>query len=135
MSGIDLKNKNFVESLKIFEDDRKIDPDFIIDVLKEAIVKTYQKHIDAPAAEIRVEVTPKEMKIYHDLEVVEDDSDKYDETLDIFLSDAKKINPDAKVGDTIAMEVDFNEIGRSSISVAKNMLKQKIKKYEKSETL
>ncbi len=131
MSGIDLKNKNFVESLRIFEDDRKIDPDFIIDVLKEAIVKTYQKHIDAPAAEIRVEVTPKEMKIYHDLEVVEDDSDKYDETLDIFLSDAKKINPDVKVGDTIAMEVDFNEIGRSSISVAKNMLKQKIKEYEK----
>lgn len=131
MSGIDLKNKNFVESLRIFEDDRKIDPEFIIDVLKEAIVKTYQKHIDAPAASVRVEVTPKEMKIYHELEVVDDDSDKYDETLDIYLSDAIKVNPDAKIGDIIAMEVDFNEIGRSSISVAKNMLKQKIKEYEK----
>lgn len=131
MSGIDLKNKNFVESLRIFEDDRKIDPEFIIDVLKEAIVKTYQKHIDAPAASVRVEVTPKEMKIYHELEVVDDDSDKYDETLDIYLSDAVKVNPDAKIGDIIAMEVDFNEIGRSSISVAKNMLKQKIKEYEK----
>lgn len=131
MSGINLKSKGFLESIRVFEDDRKISSDFIIDVLKEAVVKTYQKHIDAPAAVVRVEVESKEMKIYHELTVVEDESDKYDETLDIELSEARTINPDAKIGDIISKEVDFNEIGRSSISVAKNMLKQKIKEFEK----
>ena len=131
MSGINLKSKGFIDSLRLLEDDRHISSDFIIDVLKEAIVKTYQKHIDAPAAVVRVEVESKEMKIYHELTVVEDESDKYDETLDIELSDARAINPDAQIGDVISQEVDFNEIGRSSISVAKNMLKQKIKEFEK----
>lgn len=131
MSGINLKSKDFIEGMRVFEDDRKISSDFILEVLKEAIVKTYQKHIDAPAAVVRVEVEPKEMKIYHDLTVVDNDSDKYDETLDIFYDDAILINKDAKIGDVISKEVDFNEIGRSSISVAKNMLKQKVKEYEK----
>ncbi len=131
MSGINLKSKEFLESLRLFEDDRKISADFVIDTLKEAIIKTYQKHIDAPAAVIRVEVEGKEMKIYHDLTVVEDDSDKFDETLDIFYSEAQKIDPDIKVGDTLSMEVNFEEIGRSSVSIAKNMLKQRIKEFEK----
>ena len=129
MSGINLKSKDFIESMRVFEDDRKISAEFILDVLKEAIVKTYQKHIDAPAAVVRVEITPKEMKIYHELTVVENDSDKYDETLDILYDDAILLNPDAKIGDIISKEVDFNEIGRSSISVAKNMLKQKVKEH------
>ena len=131
MSGINLKSKAFLDSLRLFEEDRKIDPEFIIDVLKEAITKTYQKHIDAPEAKVRIEVTPKEMKIYHILEVVDDDSDTFDETLDILESDAKLINPDAKIGDCIEKEVDFSEIGRTSVNVAKQMLKQKIKEFEK----
>ncbi|MDD6005457.1 MAG: transcription termination factor NusA [Firmicutes bacterium] len=131
MSGINLKSKEFIEGMRVFEDDRKISADFILDVLKEAIIKTYQKHIDAPAAVVRVEIDSKEMKIYHDLTVVDNDSDKYDETLDILYDDAVLLNKNAKVGDIISKEVDFNEIGRSSISVAKNMLKQKVKEYEK----
>lgn len=131
MSGISLKSKEFIEGMRLFEDDRKIDPEFVLEVLKEAIIKTYQKHIDAPAAIVRVELDGKEMKIYHDLTVVEDESDKFDETLDIELTEARKIKADAEVGDIITFEVNFNEIGRSSISVAKNMLKQKIKEYEK----
>ena len=131
MSGINLKSKAFLEGLRLFEEDRKIDQEFIFDVLKEAITKTYQKHIDAPEAQVRVDITPKEMKIYHILDVVDDDSDTFDETLDILLSDALAINPDAKIGDKIEMEVDFSEIGRSSVNVAKQMLKQKIKEFEK----
>lgn len=131
MSGINLKSKAFLESLRLFEEDRKIDQEFIFDVLKEAITKTYQKHIDAPEAQVRVDISPKEMKIYHILDVVDDDSDTFDETLDILLTDAKAINSDAKIGDKIEMEVDFSEIGRSSVNVAKQMLKQKIKEFEK----
>lgn len=131
MSGIDLKNKDFIESLRLFEDDRKIDPDFIMEVLKEAIAKAYQRDMDAPEAKIRVEINPKEMKIYHDYDVVSDDSEDFDDTLDIRLSDAKKLDPEAQVGSSIAEEVDFHEIGRSSVMIAKNMLKQRIKEFEK----
>ena len=132
MAGINLKNnKNFIESMKMFENDRKIDPEFVFEVLKEAIVKTYQKHIDAPAAKVRVDFDGKELHVFHLLEVVDDESETFDETLDILLSDALKINPDVKIGDVIEEEFNFAEIGRTSINVAKQMLKQKIKEYEK----
>ena len=131
MSGINLKNKNFIEGMRLFEEDRKVDSDFVLDVLKEAIIKTYQKHIDAPAANVRVEIVKNELKVYHLLEVVDDESETFDETLDILLADAKLENPDAKIGDVIEHEVDFKEIGRTSINVAKQMLKQRIKEYEK----
>ena len=131
MSGISLKNKNFTDGLRLFEEDRKVDPEFVIEVLKEAIVKTYQKHIDAPEANVRVEIERNEMHVYHQLKVVDDESDDFDETLDILESEAKKENPDAKIDDIIEHEVDFNEIGRTSINVAKQMLKQRIKEYEK----
>ena len=36
MSGISLKNKNFIDGMRLFEEDRKVDPDFIIETLKEA---------------------------------------------------------------------------------------------------
>ncbi len=131
MSGISLKSKNFIEGMRLFEDERKIDPEFVIETLKEAIAKTYQKHIDAPAAQIRVDMDGKELHVYHQLEVVDDESDNFDETLDILFSEAKELNPDIKIGDTLEREVDFNEIGRTSINVAKQMLKQRIKEYEK----
>ena len=131
MSGISLKNKNFIDGMRLFEEDRKIDPDFVLDTLKEAIAKTYQKHIDAPEAMVRVTIEKNEMHVYHQLIVVDDETETFDETLDILLSEALELNPEAKVGDIIEEEVDFNEIGRTSINVAKQMLKQRIKEYEK----
>ena len=131
MSGISLKTKNFVDGMRLFEEDRKVDPEFVLDTLKEAIIKTYQKHIDAPEAQVRVEIEKNELHVYHQLDVVDDDSDTFDETLDILYSEAVKLNPDVKIGDKIEEEVNFNEIGRTSINVAKQMLKQRIKEYEK----
>ncbi len=131
MSGISLKNKNFIDGMRLFEEDRKVNPEFIIETLKEAIAKTYQKHIDAPEAMVRVVIEKNEMHVYHQLIVVDDETETFDETLDILYSEAIKINPDAKIGDIIEEEVDFKEIGRTSINVAKQMLKQRIKEYEK----
>ena len=104
MSGISLKNKNFIDGMRLFEEDRKIDADFVLETLKEAIAKTYQKHIDAPAAEVRVEIEKNEMHVYHLLKVVDDEDDTFDETLDILLSEARNINPDCQIGDTVEEE-------------------------------
>ena len=132
MNGVNLKNnKNFLEGMRLFEEERKIPAEFVIETLKEAIVKTYQNHVDAPAAKVRVEIDSKGIQAYHELLVVDDDSDTFDETLDILYSDAKEIKPDVKVGDTIEEEINFAEISRTAINVAKNMLKQKTKEFDK----
>ena len=117
--------------MRLFEEERKIPAEFVIETLKEAIIKTYQNHVDAPAAKVRVEIDSKGIQAYHELLVVDDDSDTFDETLDILYSDAKEIKPDVKVGDTIEEEINFAEISRTAINVAKNMLKQKTKEFDK----
>lgn len=132
MNGVNLKNnKIFLEGMRLFEEERKIPAEFVIETLKEAIIKTYQNHVDAPAAKVRVEIDSKGIQAYHELLVVDDDSDTFDETLDILYSDAKEIKPDVKVGDTIEEEINFAEISRTAINVAKNMLKQKTKEFDK----
>ena len=132
MNGVNLKNnKNYLEGMRLFEEERKIPAEFVIETLKEAIIKTYQNHVDAPAAKVRVEIDNKGIEAYHELTVVDDDSDTFDETLDILYSDAKKIKPDVKVGDTIEEEINFAQISRTAINVAKNMLKQKTKEFDK----
>ena len=84
MNGVNLKNnKNFLEGMRLFEEERKIPAEFVIETLKEAIIKTYQNHVDAPAAKVRVEIDSKGIQAYHELLVVDDDSDTFDETLDI----------------------------------------------------
>lgn len=132
MNGVNLKNnKNFLEGMRLFEEERKIPAEFVIETLKEAIIKTYQNHVDAPAAKVRVEIDSKGIQAFHELLVVDDESDTFDETLDILYSDAKEIKPDVKVGDTIEEEINFAEISRTAINVAKNMLKQKTKEFDK----
>ena len=132
MNGVNLKNnKNFLEGMRLFEEDRKIPAEFVIETLKEAIVKTYQNHVDAPAAKVRVEIDSKGIQAYHELLVVDDDSDTFDDTLDILYSEAVKIKPDVKVGDVIEEEINFGAISRTSINVAKQMLKQNTKEFDK----
>ncbi len=132
MNGVNLKNnKNFLEGMRLFEEDRKIPAEFVIETLKEAIVKTYQNHVDAPAAKVRVEIDSKGIQAYHELLVVDDESDTFDDTLDILYSEAIKSHPHVKVGDTIEEEISFAEISRTSINVAKQMLKQKTKEFDK----
>lgn len=132
MNGVNLKNnKNYLEGMRLFEEDRKIPAEFVIETLKEAIVKTYQNHIDAPAAKVRVEIDSKGIQAFHELLVVDDDSDTFDETLDILYSEAKKLNPNIQIGETIEEEINFADISRTAINVAKNMLKQKTKEFDK----
>ena len=58
MNGVNLKNnKNFLEGMRLFEEERKIPAEFVIETLKEAIIKTYQNHVDAPAAKMTALLT------------------------------------------------------------------------------
>ena len=50
----------------------------------------------------------------------------------MLLEDAKKIDPDAKVGETIKQEVTPKDFGRVAVSTAKQVLTQKIREAERT---
>lgn len=122
--------KEILDVLKSFDDDvRKVDENIVIETLKEAFAKAYIREIDAPDAQVRVEIDNGTIRLFHDLLVVEEET-VYEE-LEISLKEAKKINEDIKVGNYLAIEKNVRALGRSATLHIKSILKQKVREAEK----
>ena len=100
------------------------------EALKESIVKAYRKHINCPDAEVRVELHPNgKMDVYQQRKVI--DTEVEDDEIEISLEDAQAINPELKVGDILEEPVSIADFGRATVSLAKNVMLQKIKEASK----
>ncbi len=123
-------NKKFVEALQLLSDEKGIDKDTFITMLKESIEKAYKKNYMSAEANIRVDVDDKDGMIrVFELRTVVDDLE--DEDLELSLEEAKEINPKYEIGDTVETEVDVNVIGRLAASQTKQLFRQKIREAEK----
>ncbi|MFV0380440.1 MAG: transcription termination factor NusA [Anaerorhabdus sp.] len=123
--------KNLVKAMTLIESDRKISQEVVIEALEEALAKAYRKHVDIPDILVRVDINKKsdKIRVYQQYLVVEE---LEDEELEINLKDAKIDNPDIKLGDLVEKEVSIDNLGRSAVSLAKNVIKQKIREAEKA---
>ncbi len=125
-----MKLSEFVDAIKLIEEDRKISIEVIKEALVEALEKALKKHIDANDAVVRVVMDEENdtMKIYQVFEVVEEV-----ENLDsqLSLEEALDDKEDAEIGDEILLEHDITDLGRPAALLAKNVLKQKIREAEK----
>lgn len=100
------------------------------EALKESIIKAYRKHINCPDAEVRVELHPDgKMDVYQQRKVI--DTEVEDDEIEISLEDAQAINPELKVGDVLEEAVSIADFGRATVSLAKNVMLQKIKEASK----
>ena len=123
--------KDLLRALSSIEDERKISKDIVIDALKEALAKAYRKNVELPDILVRVDINEKTGKIhvyqqYTVSETIED------EELEISLEDARGINPNAQYGDLVDIEVSIDSLSRASATLARNVMKQKIREAEKS---
>ena len=58
---------------------------------------------------------------------METEDDVEDKLLQIPLDEAVKINPAAKVGDTVDVKINSQNFGRIATQIAKNVILQKIR--------
>jgi len=121
--------KVLLKALSSIEDDRNISRDVIIGALKEALIKAY-KNVELPDISLRVEFDDKTGHInmfqqYNVVETVEDDE------LEISLEDARLQKEDYEIGDVYEMQVSIKNLSRASASLARNVIKQKIREAEK----
>ncbi len=102
--------------------------EFIIDALKEALYRAVQKKLGADAdIDIMYDDETGELQAFYFREVVEEVEDPQ---LDISLEDARKLNPQAILGDTLGLKMEADELGRIAAQVAKQIIIQKIKVLE-----
>ena len=138
----------FLKALNLVTEEKRISKDLIIDAMKQALMTAYKKNYDA-RTNVRVdfdELTGK-FKVISYYVVVDDYIDSTYETdeegneieippeinpdAQMLLEDAKEIDPDIKVGDTIEKEVTPHDFGRVAAGAAKQVVTQRIREAEK----
>ncbi len=114
-------------------EEKGIEKDVFLEMLKESIAKAYKKNYLNPDANVRVEINEKTGKFrLFEIRTVVDDLD--DEDIELSLEEAQAINPFYKVGDVVETEADVEHIGRLAAIQTKQLFRQKIRETEK-ETL
>ena len=138
----------FLKALNLVTEEKGISKDLIIDAMKQALMTAYKKNYDS-RTNVRVdfdELTGK-FKVISYYVVVDDYIDSTYETdeegneveippeinpdAQMLLEEAKEIDPDIKVGDTIEKEVTPYDFGRVAAGAAKQVVTQRIREAEK----
>ena len=138
----------FLKALNLVTEEKGISKDLIIDAMKQALMTAYKKNYDS-RTNVRVdfdELTGK-FKVISYYVVVDDYIDSTYETdeegneveippeinpdAQMLLEEAKEIDQDIKVGDTIEKEVTPHDFGRVAAGAAKQVVTQRIREAEK----
>jgi N utilization substance protein A len=123
-------NADFLAVLDFWEREKGISRDVLVGAVQEALLSAAKKAI-GPARELRVAIDQKngDIKAFAKLIVSEKAISKHDQ---ISVFDARRIKPDANVGDEIEKEVTPTGFGRVASQFAKQALMQKIRQAEKA---
>ena len=109
--------------------EKGIEKDVLFDVIETNLQVAYKNNFKKEEnSHVVIDRETGEYHVYSVKEVVEESMDDISE---ITLEDAKLIDPKAKIGDTVEVEVDSKDFGRIAISSAKNGILQKLKEEER----
>ena len=122
--------KELAIALSGIQENRMISYDVVVSALKEGLAKAYRKHIECPDAQVRVEISDNgEISVFQQRRVI--DGEVLDGDIELSLEEAREIKPDAQIDDILEEEVSIDEFGRSTVTLVRNVLLQKIKEASK----
>jgi N utilization substance protein A len=122
-------NADFLAVLEFWEREKGISKDVLVAAVQEALLAAAKKAIGA-AREMRCVIDPKtgDIKAFAKLVVSEKVLSKHDQ---ISVFDARRIKPDAVLGEELEVEVTPAGFGRIASQYAKQSLMQHIRRAEK----
>ena len=127
-------NTEFMQALNELVRDRGIDKDVLLETIEQALTSAYKKNFGS-AQNVRIDMNREtgDIKVYSQ-RVVVDESDLYDNFLEIELSEARQISQAYELGDIIEHEVTPKDFGRIAAQTAKQIVVQKIREAEREMT-
>ncbi len=109
--------------------DKGIDSKILIQALEEAVRSAVRKKFGADYdLEINFNMEMGEIEVFEFKEVVEDVAD---ERLQVSLKEAKKLDPDSEIGDSLGIKMDTDALGRIEAQSAKQVIMQRLKEAER----
>src|SRR3954447_2102923 len=123
-------NADFLAVLEFWEREKGISRDVLVGAVHESLLSAAKKAVGA-ARDLRVVIDTKngDIKAFAKLVVSERVINKHDH---ITVFDARRIKPDAKLGDEMEVEVTPVGFGRIAAQYAKQALMQQIRRAEKA---
>src|SRR3954471_19804101 len=123
-------NAEFLAVIDFWEREKGIRKEILIAAVEEALLSAAKKAV-GPARELRCAIDPKngDIKAFAKLMVSEKVLSKHDQ---ISVFDARRIKPDAQIGDEVEVEVTPAGFGRIASQYAKQSLMQHIRRAEKN---
>lgn len=123
-------NKELMEALDILEREKEISKDTLFEAIENSLITAYKNHF-GKADNVKVEIDRDtcDYYCYAEKEVAEEVEDP---VMQISPGEAKEIDPDVKVGDTVRVEIRSKEFGRIATQNAKSVILQKIREEERS---
>ena len=123
-------NAEILAGLEFYEREKGISREVLVAAVQEALLSAAKKAV-GPARELRVVTDPKtgDIKAFAKLIVSEKVISQHDQ---ISVFDARRIKPDAQVGEELEKEVTPTGFGRVASQFAKQALMQKIRQAEKA---
>src|SRR5258705_12395615 len=123
-------NADFLAVLEFWEREKGINRDVLVAAVEEALLSAAKKAV-GPARELRVAIDQKngDIKAFAKLIVSDRVVSKHNQ---ISVFDARRIKPDAQVGEELELEVTPTGFGRIASQYAKQALMQHIRRAEKA---
>jgi N utilization substance protein A len=121
---------SFLAAINQICSEKNLKPDQVLEAVKQAIATAYRKDFGNKEQEIRVDLEegrdmPTILLVKEVVEVVENDN------FEISLKEARRVKPDADIGDEIVIDVTPVEYGRIATQAAKQVILQKLQEAEK----
>ena len=128
MKAID--NKELILALEDLEKEKGIKKEELLDSIRTALITAYKRNFDAlENVDVKMDEQTGATHVYSIKEVMENANDP---ALEISLEEARKINKELKIGDTVEVEIVPRDFGRIAAQTAKQVIIQKLRETERN---
>ena len=113
-------------------EEKQLSKDVILGAIESAMVSAYRRAVNASTAQhVEAKIDPETGKVlvFAEKEVVEDVQEPKTEVL---LDEARKVNPEAQLGDMVVVETTPADFGRVAAQTARQVIQQRIREAERS---
>jgi transcription termination/antitermination protein NusA len=113
-------------------EEKQLSKEIILGAIESAMVSAYRRAVNASTAqqvEAKIDTETGKVLIFAEKEVVED---VQEEKTEVLLEEARKVNPEAQLGDMVIVESTPADFGRVAAQTARQVIQQRIREAERS---
>ena len=113
-------------------EEKQLSKEIILGAIESAMASAYRKAVNASTAqhvEAKIDLDTGRVLVYAEKEVVEDVQEPKTEVL---LEEARKVNPEAQLGDMVIVETTPADFGRVAAQTARQVIQQRIREAERA---